>query len=176
MLNKMALAFSLLVSSNYLYSTSKVYVYRNADGVLVFSDKPHPGAEEISPKSKIESIPAVNTSLDSSNTRSANNDKQVEYTVKVIQPQDKATIRDNTGAVYVATQVVPTYQADMKVRLLLDGQEAMPPQSRSVFMLKNVYRGEHTLKIELIDSNGKVIASSKPRTFYMHRASVITPK
>ncbi|MER2491669.1 DUF4124 domain-containing protein [Catenovulum sediminis] len=176
MLNKMALAFSLLVSSNYLYSTSKVYVYRNADGVLVFSDKPHPSAEEISPKSKIESIPAVNTSLDSSNTRSANNDKQVEYTVKVIQPQDKATIRDNTGAVYVATQVVPTYQADMKVRLLLDGQEAMPPQSRSVFMLKNVYRGEHTLKIELIDSNGKVIASSKPRTFYMHRASVITPK
>lgn len=151
---------------------AKVYVYRNAEGVLVFSDTPHPDAEEISPKSKIESIPSQAPSTVRS---SVNNSEQAEesYQVRLVQPIEQATIRDNTGSVYVAVQVSPTYQPEHQVRVLLNGKAVIQPQNRSVFMLKDVYRGEHQLKVELLDVNGKVIASSKPRTFYMHRASVI---
>ncbi|WP_440906127.1 DUF4124 domain-containing protein [Catenovulum sp. SX2] len=152
---------------------AKVYVYRNAEGVLVFSDTPHPDAEEISPKSKIESIPSVTPTRQ---TNTADKQQQAEtYQVRLVQPIDQATIRDNTGSVYVAVQVSPTYQAEHQVRVLLNGEAVIQPQNRSVFMLKDVYRGEHQLKVELLDVNGKVIASSKPRTFYMHRASVIKP-
>lgn len=152
---------------------AKVYVYRNEQGVLVFSDTPHPDAEEISPKSKIESIPSsIPASLPT------NQDKQLQvetYQVRLVQPIDQATIRDNNGSVYVAVQVSPTYQPEHQVRVLLNGSEVISPQNRSVFMLKDVYRGEHQLKVELLDANGKIIASSNPRTFYMHRASVIKP-
>ncbi|EWH11764.1 hypothetical protein DS2_03035 [Catenovulum agarivorans DS-2] len=152
---------------------AKVYVHRNAEGVLVFSDTPHPDAEEISPKSKIESIPSSTPQTYSGSSKQQAQSPQ--YQVRLVQPIDQATIRDNTGSVYVAVQVSPTYQAEHQVRVLLDGEAVIQPQNRSVFMLKNVFRGEHKLKVELLDANGKVIASSKPRTFYMHRASVIKP-
>jgi hypothetical protein len=41
-----------------------------------------------------------------------------------------------------------------------------------MFVLRNIDRGEHIIKMQLLNDKGKIIASSKPITFYMHRASV----
>jgi hypothetical protein len=61
------------------------------------------------------------------------------------------------------------------VRLVFDGLAYGEPQNSAVFVLRDIDRGEHTIQLELIDQNGKLIAVSPVTTFYLHRASVISP-
>lgn len=83
-----------------------------------------------------------------------------------------ATIRDNTGSVYVAGRIKPIFKRGLKIQLYLDDKPYEEPQPHSMFVLRNIDRGEHIIKMKLLNEQGKVIALSNPITFYMHRASV----
>ncbi|MDG1752799.1 MAG: DUF4124 domain-containing protein [Thalassotalea sp.] len=150
-------------------TSTKVYVWRNADGVLVYSDSPKPGAEEVEVKESNNMSSSIDTSILDINPKAI----EEKYQVEVTQPANNATIRDNTGSVYVSGRIKPIFKQGLKIQLLLDNQPYEKPQSHSMFVLRNIERGEHQLKMDLINDKGKVIASSEPITFYMHRASVI---
>ena len=64
------------------------------------------------------------------------------------------------------------FKRGFKVRLIMNGAIHGEPQTRSVFILRDVDRGEHKIKLELINNQGKIIASSKERTVYLHRSRV----
>jgi hypothetical protein len=95
-----------------------------------------------------------------------------QYKISISQPQNHDTIRDNTGSVYITGRVMPVFKQGQKVRLLLDNAPYEQPSERAIFSLRNIDRGEHQIKLELLDDKGKVIASSEQVTFYMHRARV----
>ncbi len=151
-----------------LAASSKVYVWRNESGALVFSDSPKAGAEEIEITNKQTIITSVDTSILDITPRVI----QEEYQVEITQPEDHATIRDNSGSIYISGRVAPVFKRGFKVRLIINGKLHGEPQTRSVFILRDVDRGEHKIKLELINNQGKVIASSKERTVYLHRARV----
>ena len=89
----------VILSSTAVYATStKVYVWRNEQGVLVFSDSPRPGAEEVDVKTDNDVLPSVDTSILDIKPKEI----QEQYHVEISQPEDNATIRDNTGSVYIA--------------------------------------------------------------------------
>ena len=69
--------------------------------------------------------------------------------------------RDNSGSVYVAGGIKPIFKRGFRVQLYLDGKPHKDPQTHSMFALRNVDRGEHQIKMDLIDDKGKVIASSE---------------
>lgn len=160
-------AFVIAVFSQTL--NAAVYVYKDKNGVPVFTDQPHPNAKVISAKSKIENIPSVdlNDRLDPQN-----GSESVTYDVRLMRPADKETFRNNAGNLQVTIQVLPIYASGLKAQILLDGTPVTDPQAMSTFQLHNVFRGEHSLSVNLLDANGKVIASSDARTFYMHRATI----
>ncbi|KGJ87885.1 DUF4124 domain-containing protein [Thalassotalea sp. ND16A] len=164
------LLFSLIGSS--LAASSKVYVWRSESGDLVFSDSPKPGAEEVAEEIEIKNtqtiISSVNTSVLDITPRVVKEDYQVE----ISQPEDHATIRDNSGSIYISGRVAPVFKQGFKVQLIMNGAIHGDPQTRSVFILRDVDRGEHKIKLELINNQGKVIASSKERTVYLHRTRV----
>lgn len=147
---------------------AKVYVWRDENGVLVFSDSPRAGAEEVKIKEDALTLPSVDTSILDIKPQIIDD----SYEVVVTQPEDNATIRDNSGSVYVAGGIKPIFKRGYRIQLYLDGKAHGKPQTHSMFALRNVDRGEHQIKMELIDDKGKVIASSEQVTFYMHRASV----
>ena len=159
-----SLAFPVLATS------TKIYVWRNEKGVLVFSDSPKPGAEEVKLKPENASIPSMKmeTSLLDIKPKVIKND----YEVVITHPQDNATIRDNTGSVYISGGIKPVFKQGFTIQLYVDGKAHKKPQTRSMFSLRDMDRGEHQIKMNLLDNKGKVIASSKIVTFYMHRASV----
>jgi len=148
-------------------STAKIYVWRDAKGVLVFSDTPKPGAEEIKTKSGnvIQSSTNVETEVLDINPQVSVD----TYEVIINTPQDNATVRDNTGSIYISGAVKPKFLLGFKVQLHLDGKPHLKPQKHAMYSLRNIDRGEHKIKMDLIDDKGKVIASSKSVTFYMHR-------
>ncbi len=162
--------FLALSLSAPVYATSaKVYVWRDENGVLVFSDSPKPGAEEVTLKPESAVIPSMNveTSLLDIKPKALENDFQVV----INQPQNNATIRDNTGSVYVSGGIQPVFARGHTIQLYLDGKPYGEPQENSIYSLRDIDRGEHQIKMELRDTEGKVIATSKITTFYMHRAS-----
>lgn len=148
-------------------SSAKVYVWRNEQGVLVFSDSPRPGAEEVN----VKSDNVIQSSVDTSILDIKPKEIEEKYQVEITLPEDHATIRDNTGSVHVTGRIKPVFKRGLKIQLYLDNKPYDKPQTHSMFALRNVDRGEHQIKMELINNKGKVIASSKPITFYMHRAS-----
>ena len=159
-----SLTFSVLATS------SKVYVSHDEDGLLVFSDRPSPEAEEVRlrPKSAIYPLMNIDTSLFDIRPTGLNNDFQVVIT----QPKNNATLRDNTGSVNITATVKPILKEGFSIQLYLDGKTHNNPQSHTMFSLKNIDRGEHQIQMALIDKKGKVIATSSLTTFYMHRAIV----
>jgi len=149
---------------------SEIYVSRNEEGLLVFSDTPRAGAEEVRLTPQSAFLPSMNieTSLMNSKPKALNND----YQVVITQPKSNATIRDNTGSVYINGAVKPSVKQGFGIQLYLNGKPHKNPQSHGIFSLKNIDRGEHQIKMSLIDKKGKVIATSPLTTFYMHRATV----
>jgi hypothetical protein len=156
-----------LLTSNVFATSTKIYVWRNDEGVLVFSDSPKPGAEEVEIKEP-NNMSSIDTSVLDLNPKVIKED----YEVEINQPAMNATIRDNTGSVYVAGRIKPIFKRGLKIQLYLDDKPYKEPQPHSMFVLRNIDRGEHIIKMKLLNQQGKVIASSNPITFYMHRASV----
>jgi len=163
--------FVLLTQAFAVFATSaKIYVWRNEQGILVFSDSPIPGAEEIdvSESNIVES--SIDTSVLDIKPKAIDNN----YNVSITQPEHKATVRDNTGSVYVSGRIKPVFKRGLEIQLYLDGKPYKNTQTHSIFVLRDIDRGEHKIKMALLDEKGKVIATSSTVTFYMHRMSVNT--
>lgn len=148
----------------------KIYVSRDANGVLTFSDTPTPGAEEVSFSARPNLMDATEVRFPASKPATPE-----PYRVEIMQPENQGTVRDNTGSVYISGRITPRFQRGLRVRLLLNGNPQGEPQSSTVFVLRDIDRGEHNLQLELLDQNGKLIATSPLTTFYLHRASLIGP-
>ena len=164
------LLLTLSIATPVNASTAKVYVWRNENGELVYSDTPRPGAEEVKtkPGNVIKSYTSVETQVLDINTKKI----EEKYQVVINQPENNITIRDNTGSVLIIGSIKPIFKSGLRVQLILDGQPYKKPQNHSRFSLRNIDRGEHQIKIKLLNGKGKVIASSNTITFYMHRTSV----
>lgn len=171
-MNKVLLIIIMLLCTLSLpaQENKKVFVNRDANGVLVFSDSPQPGAEELTLSTRANIMAATDPTLPVRKAPVAE-----PFKVEIVQPEEQGTVRDNTGSVYVSGKISPMFVRGLRVRLLLDGKPQGEPQNNAVFILRDVYRGEHKLQMELFDQSGKLIATSPETTFYLHRTSVISP-
>ena len=170
-MNKLLLLLTLLTIMLPLQAQEKrIFVTKDANGVLIFSDSPQPGAQEVNLTSRPNIMESVDPSLP------ARKPIEVEpFKIEITQPENNGTVRDNTGSVYVSGRIPPMFQRGLQVRLVVDGTPLSEPQNKATFILRDIDRGEHKLQMELFDQSGKLIATSPVTTFYLHRASVINP-
>ena len=87
-------------------TSAKIYVWRNEAGVLVFSDSPKPGAEEVELKTNNNIISSIDTSILDITPKKIEDD----YQVVIVQPLNNSTIRDNTGSVHVSGRIKPIFK------------------------------------------------------------------
>ena len=150
--------------------TAKVYVWRNEQGILVFSDTPKPGAEVVI--TEPDNIIQSSSTYDIKVLDITPKETTEQYEIAITIPKNNATIRDNTGSIYISGSIQPRFKPGWNVQLVLDDKQHGKPQNHSIFSLKNIDRGEHKIKMLLLNDKGKIIASSTSVTFYMHRASI----
>jgi hypothetical protein len=161
---------TLSIAAPVYSSSAKIYVWHNEKGVLVYSDTPRPGAEEVkmSKGNVIKSSSNIETQTLDIKTQKI----KEEYQVVINHPKNNSTIRDNTGSVYISGSIKPIFKRGLKIQLVVDEKPHLTPQTHAMFSLRNMDRGEHKIKMKLLNEKGKIIALSKAITFYMHRASV----
>lgn len=165
-------AVALAVLSLFVNAAQDSVIYKttNADGTVTYSDTPSPGAVEVRihvPTSTITaSAPVV------SNIQTSGKKTNVQYVVNIISPEHEATVRSNTGEVTIVSNIEPKIGGFFQLNI--NGQ--VHESATGMFKLSNLDRGSYQYTVKFIDNSGKVIATSEPRTLFLHKASSLFKK
>ncbi|WP_189471204.1 DUF4124 domain-containing protein [Litchfieldella qijiaojingensis] len=168
-------------------SATPIYRGTDAQGNVIFTDRPLPGAERVE-LPPVTVVPSRKLQL-SEPSREADRDRMrreetaplppfMPYTTfRITSPGDGETLPTGyAGNVRVELNIEPELRRDNRVRLLVDDRVSQTARHTSTFMLTNLERGEHELRAELLDTNGEVRHLSAPVTLYVQRASVNLPQ
>lgn len=150
-------------------NAEEIYISRDANGVIIYSDQPKIGSTPVSIDNTINVIPSVNQIKKTKQNKQTKVDGQ-KFKIKILQPIHESTIRNNNGSLTITGEVLPELLIEHTVQLYLDDILYKQAQSIPLFHLTNINRGEHNAKIVLLNETGTVIATSHIVTFYMHRA------
>jgi hypothetical protein len=152
-----------------------VYKWVDEEGNVVFSDRPRDGAEEVK-------LPEVSTYTPAplpvpEEPAPAQGEAPGYPQLTIEEPAADATIWDAQGNVPVQLTLKPELDttAGHKIRITIDGVKQAQESTNPRFVLTNVARGTHTLQVSVIDADGKVLTSSDPVTFHLHRP-IANPK
>ncbi|MGC3981221.1 MAG: DUF4124 domain-containing protein [Steroidobacteraceae bacterium] len=159
---------------------ASVWKWRDANGVVHYSDQPVAGAEQVNIQSSTTSLPSPSATASSSSSAVSgqrSSASAVNYqTVEISSPGAEETVANTGGQVSVAVRVEPALAKTHRLALYLDGR-AVPgfPEQGMGFTLQEVERGEHTLMLTVLDAQGKPVATSPSIKFYVRQPSVLQP-
>ncbi|MBI4695077.1 MAG: DUF4124 domain-containing protein [Gammaproteobacteria bacterium] len=168
--------FALALGASVHAAEGDVYRSKDASGATVFSDAPSPGAEKIELR-QTPTFPGT-PPAEPSQPRGAPTDAGPAYDlVAISSPADEETLHSAEGPVQVSVTVQPQLrvQAGHRVGLNFDGQPVGAPKPDTVFVIKDVERGEHTLQAFVVGRDGKTLGQSASVTFYMYQHSKLFP-
>jgi|GEM_PF-2866209 len=152
-----------------------IYQWTDTSGTVHFSDQFNEDASVVT-LSELQTYPNKIELLSSSSAHNKEPTKAQYVSVSIVQPVDQEAIHNNQGIVVVKSSVKPKFLPNDSMQLFMDGKPADAPSSKLIWVLKNVDRGAHILKIVILDADQKVLMESKEITFYLHRPSVDASK
>ncbi|MGD8884916.1 MAG: DUF4124 domain-containing protein [Gammaproteobacteria bacterium] len=160
-------------------------VYKHVDengNVIRYSDQPqNPGDKPINvppPAMTFDSKPPKTTtfSTPSSSERKKEKSETLDTTysaVTFVKPDNDEAIRANGGVfpVTVASQPALNTTAGHRYVVVVDGEKHQSSDS-ATFDLENMDRGTHSIKVQIENQKGNVLASSSSIKIHVLRASV----
>ena len=153
---------------------AQIYKTTDADGNVVFSDKPPIGsssaeAVELSPTNTAPPPPVI---APVERKPAAQQEEPVPVAVRISSPTDETTIPKGGGIFDVVAATSPELAPGQTLQLLMDGQPQGPPQTGNRWKLENVFRGPHDLVVQRLGGDGDVLASSEPVRVYVLRPGI----
>lgn len=113
---------------------------------------------------------AVNGSAE----ESGNGASAPDFGLRIVTPAADETIWNTAYVLTVQVQTDRELPAGARLAYLVDGEVRSTTRAQSV-EIDEVYRGEHTLSVELRASDGRVLGSDGPLTFFMRQHSRLHP-
>lgn len=161
-----------------------VYRWVDEDGDVHYSDTKRGDAEKVEVEEP-QTVPAPDTSsadtggdteqAQQADEAGAGDEAGVAAyeTVRITEPESEATIWDNQGNVPFKVTLDPELSRDAGHRLAVyvDGERRRTiPGTQDT--LTGLNRGEHQLRVAVIDAQGQELAGSDPVTFFVKQASL----
>ena len=152
-----------------------VYRWMDADGQAHYSDRPSPGAERVAievghPAAGTENVGGVTSS--DPDPEDDSSDTPLRYqSLTIASPAQEAVLWNIEGQLDVAAAVQPALQPGHALQFYLDGKmsPAEPGETRTRF--PGVFRGEHTLRVEVVDPSGRSLVSSPMTRFFVRQTT-----
>ena len=165
--------FALLSLTPWLASAGEMYRWVDNEGVTHYSDQPQANAERINIKvPKGFSRQSVSGDARTSGDATAEKEPASGYTsIALTQPANGQTLWNIGGNLQVVIALQPALQEGHRLQLTMDGRAAMPSNSTRQTMLE-VFRGEHTMSVRVVDGKGATIIQSQPTTFFVQQTSI----
>ncbi len=176
---RLLLLFLMLFPS--LLAAQEVYKSTGADGVPLFSDRQHKGAEKIEidalPTTEFRT-PAPSSTGDTHPSAGGRTGKAEAVTYRAItikNPADDAVVWATGQPLVVLVTTEPPFEAGsgFSIGLRLDGKLLEERFQSGNISLEGVDRGTHTLQAVVIDPAGNVVAASPLVTFHLKRHSIL---
>ena len=153
---------------------AQAYRWVDAEGVVHYSDRPEPGAEEIElPEANVTNVRRYDRSASNRNASGSDDDNgEFSYeSLDVMSPSAEETLWNIEGVLTVSLRARPALRPGDTIRVYYDGQPRIV--SSMNFEINNVWRGAHNLQAEIVDPGGKLLIRSQPIRFYVQQTSVL---
>lgn len=171
---------TLLIALAWTPSHAELYKRVDEQGNVTYGDQPGEKAQRVqpgglttySPPSGHTQTPAPKSQPDP--TKGAGNTVTQYSGLTIAGPANEEVVRSNEGNVTVKTLITPALDtgAGHQLVVLLDKKFSTKAPAAEA-LLKNVDRGTHTLRAQITDASGKVLAQSPEVTIHMQRGSQI---
>ena len=153
--------------------STTVYRWVDAQGVVHYSDHPHPNAQklEIRGAQTFSALPAPQSPSDQSTPVETQPSGPAYQSCAIAQPTDQQMLMN----VYQTTAVVqtsPPLREGDGVRLFVDGKQVAGSGTSFTF---SVVRGQHSVQAVIEDSTGQIVCETSSVTFFVHQPSVQNP-
>ena len=156
-----------------------VYRWIDADGQAHYTDRPQPGAERIAIEAGPKPSPS-GTSPGSSISTQAQDDETPSavfsyQSLNITTPAQDQVLWNIEGQLETAAAVDPPLQPGHTVQFYLDGrmEQADPGTTRTRY--SGVARGEHLLRVEVVDAAGKALIDSPTSKFFVRQTAIPNP-
>jgi cytoskeletal protein RodZ len=153
------------------------YVWTDEDGVIHYSDRPHPGAKRVDLGESKPSSRSTTSRQTTAGTTTPPEESDVEEaspfrydSLEVAAPAAEETLWNIAGELSVSLALSPALKPGHTVRVYFDGVAQTVPGTR--FQLQEVYRGVHNLQAEVLDETGQLMIRSVPNRFYVQQSTV----
>lgn len=100
-------------------------------------------------------------------------DSVASYSVlDLIHPEPEETFWNIGGNLPVELAVYPALQANHRIDAILDGERRSLGARSLSLTIPEVWRGQHTLQLLIVDVQGNELMRSAPVTFFVRQASI----
>ena len=168
-------AFTLLLLVGSVALAATVYRWVDEEGVVHYSDQPHPNAEKLQVHAAQSYKPSA---LDTPACGGGGASPAAPAPYRgcaIVQPQDGQNFA-NIDSLTVVVQTDPVLHQGDKVFVVVDGQALNGGNPTGAqFVLSPVDRGTHTAQAQVRDSGGAVQCQTPPVTFEVHQNSIQNP-
>ncbi|MEH6617220.1 MAG: DUF4124 domain-containing protein [Porticoccus sp.] len=170
MITRNQLLFAILGVSLAFSTFAEVYRIVDEEGKVTFTDKPPHNAPT---KEKI-SLPITNIqpALETAPTVEAIEEEIDGYQkITILTPTQDTTIPPGQETVTVQVGLKPDLQANHLIQLLLNGQPHGLPTATTSFNIGSLVRGENSIQVQVVDTEGNIIGLSNTTTIHIKRGS-----
>ena len=160
---------------------AELFKWKDAEGNIIYSDQPPPGAEKEEHRVKKETLPPIITTpalvpteeVLVEDTEGLQEEPMERYeSVAIVFPEHDTALRQNAGNVSIKVAIKPylfNERGDLLV-IYMDDQEIARGNQTSVELLE-VDRGTHIIRAEIVNDKGSIIKESEPISFTLLRHS-----
>ena len=155
-------------------------IYKTVDenGNTVYTDqKPSDDAQPVKLRelTVVDPVELGNEQAVGSNGEASGNDSGApEFGLRIVTPGAEESVWNTAYVLTVQVQTDRELPSGTRLTYLVDGEVRSTTRAQRV-EIEEVYRGEHQLSVELRASDGRVLASAGPITFFMRQHSRLHP-
>ncbi len=106
--------------------------------------------------------------------QAGDNDSGPDFGLRIVTPGEQESVWNTAYVLTVQVQTARELPSGARLAYIVDGEVRTTTRAQSV-EIEEVYRGEHQLSVELRASDGRVLASAGPVTFFMRQHSRLHP-
>ena len=149
-----------------------VYKWVDANGVVHYSDQPHPNAQKLEVSgAQTFTAPPLPSSSYSPAPEETQPSGPAYQSCEITQPTDQQMLM-NVHQATAVVQTSPSLRAGDEVRLFVDGKQV--PGAGTSFTFP-VIRGQHSVEAVIQDNTGQIVCETSTVTFFVHQPSVQNP-
>ena len=156
---------------------AKLYKCPDAEGNTVYTDEACADGKQIKLPPSSTYTPKKISPIKPTNKKSKGLAKDKYESLIVNTPVNDSVIHNSGGVVNVSYTLVPGIKSALghKFSIVVDGKQLKTKGLTSQIRLSDMYRGTHTVQINVVDEK-KVLISSETTSFHIKQTSVLHPK